>query len=231
MNSEQCVKMMTAMKSACQSEAEFWSALTQVSSAAPVSAASSDAEESVKPKSKKAEKASDAAPKEKKPSAWNLLVTQTVSEMKQSGWESWTDLKGTVWPASVSVVLKDKKGVESEQFVYSCGEHEGKQPSPALGGMVRASYLKAKSDPEHAAKLAKKAEKSSGASVASEGSDAEAAPVAVKKGGRPPMTEEQKTAAKLKRAIKKAADAEAASAPIPLRGEWAELEDQKEKEE
>ena len=223
--------MMTAIKSACQSEAEFWSALTQVSSAAPVSAASSDAEEPVKPK--KSKKASDAAPKEKKePTDWNKLVTQTVSEMKQSGWESWTDLKGTVWPASLSVVLKDKKGVESEQFVYSCGEHEGKQPSPALGGMVRASYLKAKSDPEHAAKVAKKAEKSSAAaSVASEGSDAEAVPVAVKKGGRPPMTDEQKTAAKLKRAIKKAADAEAASAPIALRGEWAELEDQKEKEE
>ena len=72
--------------------------------------------------------------------------------------------------------------------------------------------------------------------MASEASDAEAAPVAVKKSGRPPMTEEQKAAAKLKRAIKKAAEAEAAaSAPpassVPLRGEWAEMEDQKEKEE
>jgi hypothetical protein len=241
MNSEQCVMMMTAMKSACQSEAEFFSALTQMSSGAEAPALKAKKSK----KSKKAEKASDAAPKEKKePTAWNLLVSQTVSEMKQSGWESWTDLKGAVWPASLSVVVKDKKGVESEQFVFSSGEHEGKQPSPALGGMARASYLKAQSDPEHAAKVsayhAKLAEKrSAAASVASaEGSDAEAAPVAVKKSGRPPMTEEQKAAAKLKRAIKKAAEAEAAaSAPpassVPLRGEWAEMEqnEQKEKEE
>ena len=238
MNSEQCIKVIEALEPACQSSEVFWASISEALAirekylAGAAEQKQSTAEAVAAPKkSKKAEKASDAAPKEKKPTAWNLLVTQTVSEMKQSGWESWTDLKGTVWPASVSVVMKDKKGVESEQFVYSCGEYEGKQPSPALGGMVRASYLKAKSDPEHAAKLAKKAEKSSGASVASESSDAEAAPVAVKKGGRPPMTEEQKTAAKLKRAIKKAADAEAASAPIPLRGEWAELEDQKEKEE
>ena len=242
MNSEQCVMMMTAMKSACQSEAEFFSALTQMFSAAPVPTASSDAEESVKPKkSKKAEKASDVAPKEKKaPSPWNLFVTHTVSEMKQSGWESWTDAKGTVWPASLSAMVKDKKGVESEQFVYSYGEHEGKQPSPALGGMARASYLKVKSGAELIDLVNKLAEKrSAAASVASaEGSDAEAAPVAVKKSGRPPMTEEQKAAAKLKRAIKKAAEAEAAaSAPpassVPLRGEWAEMEqnEQKEKEE
>ena len=240
MNSEQCMKMIEALEPACQSSEVFWASISEALAirekylAGAAEQKQSTAEAVAAPKkSKKAEKASDAAPKEKKePTAWNLLVTQTVAEMKQSGWESWTDLKGTVWPASLSVVMKDKKGVESEQFVYSCGEHEGKQPSPALGGMVRASYLKAKSDPEHAAKLAKLAEKrSAAASVASESSDAEAAPVAVKKGGRPPMTEEQKTAAKLKRAIKKAADAEAASAPIPLRGEWAELEDQKEKEE
>ena len=237
MNSEQCVMMMTAMKSACQSEAEFFSALTQMSSGAEAPALKAK-------KSKKAEKAEKASDAQKAPTAWNVLVTQTVSEMKQSGWESWTDLKGTVWPASLSVLMKNKTGLESEQFVFSSGEHEGKQPSPALGGMARASYLKAQSDPEHAAKVsayhAKLAEKrSAAASVASaEGSDAEAAPVAVKKSGRPPMTEEQKAAAKLKRAIKKAAEAEAAaSAPpassVPLRGEWAEMEqnEQKEKEE
>jgi len=164
--------------------------------------------------SKKAKepKASDGAPKEKKePSAWNLLVTQTVSEMKQSGWESWTDLKGVVWPASKKMEVKG-----AEQYVYDGGEHDGKSPSPALGGMVRASYLKAQSDPAHKAKAeayhAKLAERRSNAST---GSGAKEEPVAdapeagAKKGGRPKMTDEQKAAAKAKREAKKAAEAAA----------------------
>ena len=171
-------------------------------------------------KAEAAEESSDAAPKEKKePTAWNLLVTQTVSEMKQSGWESWTDLKGTVWPASRSAMLKDKKGVESEQFVYDGGDHDGKQPSPALGGMVRASYLKGLTDPEAKAKAeayhAKLAEKRSTSGSVTSGA-AEAEPVAdgeapaKKKSGRPKMTDEQKAAAKAKKEAKKAAEAAAA---------------------
>jgi len=228
MNTEQCMKMMTAMKSACSSEAEFWYALKLMGSVKPSEPSETPSEAPV-PKARKSPKSSDAAPKA--PSAWNLMVTQTVSEMKQSGWTSWTDAKGGVWPASRSDTVKDKSGAESEQYVYDGGAHDGKQPSPALGGMARASYLKGQSEPEHAAKVAayhaKKAEKSSAAaSVASVSSDAEAE-AAPKKGGRPKMTEEQKAAAKLKREAKKAA----APAPIALRGEWAELEEQKEKEE
>jgi hypothetical protein len=171
----------------------------------------------VKPgkKSKKAKaEASDAPPKEKKePSAWNLLVTQTVSEMKQSGWQGWTDLKGVAWPGSKRMELKG-----AEQYVYDGGEHDGKPPSPALGGMVRASYLKAQSDPAHKAKAeayhAKLAEKRSNAST---GSGAREEPVAdapeagAKKGGRPKMTDEQKAAAKVKRDAKKASEAAAAA--------------------
>ena len=171
-------------------------------------------------KAEAAEESSDAAPKEKKePTAWNLLVTQTVSEMKQSGWESWTDLKGAVWPASRKSAVKDKKGVESEQFVYDGGDHDGKQPSPALGGMVRASYLKGLTDPEAKAKAeayhAKLAEKRSTSGSVTSGA-AEAEPVAdgeapaKKKSGRPKMTDEQKAAAKAKKEAKKAAEAAAA---------------------
>jgi len=178
----------------------------------------------VKPKGKKgkkaeaAEESSDTAPKEKKePTDWNKLVTQTVSEMKQSGWESWTDLKGAVWPASRKSTVKDKKGVESEQFVYDGGDHDGKQPSPALGGMVRASYLKSLTDPEAKVKAekyhAKLAEKRSTSGSVTSGA-AEAEPVAdseapKKKGGRPKMTDEQKAAAKAKKEAKKAAEAAA----------------------
>jgi hypothetical protein len=175
-------------------------------------------------KAEAAEESSEATSEEQKPakapSAWNVLVTQTVSEMKQSGWESWTDLKGTVWPASRKATVKDKKGVESEQFVYDGGDHDGKQPSPALGGMVRASYLKGLTDPEAKAKAeayhAKLAEKRSTSGSVTSGA-AEAEPVAdgeapaKKKGGRPKMTDEQKAAAKAKKEAKKAAEAAAAT--------------------
>ena len=169
-------------------------------------------------KAKKAEAAeggSDEAKPAKEPTAWNILVSGTVAEMKQSGWASWKDLKGVVWPGSRVGPVKDKKGAETgaEQFVYDGGEHDGKPPSPALGGMVRASYLKAQGDPVHRAKAeayhAKLAEKRSNAST---GSGAKEEPVAdapeagKKAGGRPKMTEEQKAAAKLKRDAKKAAE-------------------------
>ena len=115
--------------------------------AAKASASSSDAEGPKKPK--KAKKAAavegggaEAPPKEKRPpSAWNLLVTKTVSDMRQSGWESWTDAKGVLWPASKVATVKG-----AEQYVYDGGDHDGKPPSPALGGMLRASYLKGRAD-------------------------------------------------------------------------------------
>jgi hypothetical protein len=177
-------------------------------------------------KSKASSAASDAGsaaePKEAKaPSAWNTLVASTVAEMKQSGWESWTDLKGVSWPASRRGTVKDKSGAEREAFVFDGGEHDGKEPSPALGGMVRASFLKAQSDPAAAEKArayhAKLAEKRSASASTGSGereepvADAEGAPVA-KKSGRPKMTDEQKAAAKVKREAKKAAEAAAPAA-------------------
>jgi hypothetical protein len=166
---------------------------------------------------KKAKKAAaepaEALKPSKAPSAWNQLVAQTVAEMRESGWQSWTDLKGVVWPASKRALVKDKSGALSEAWVYDGGEHDGKPPSPALGGMVRASCLKAQSDPEVMAKAlayhAKLAEKrqSSSSSASVSGASAAEPPKKV----RAKMTEEQKAAAAAKRAAKKAG-AEAASA-------------------
>jgi hypothetical protein len=165
------------------------------------------------PKAKRAPKKAAAEVPEgeekvpKAPSAWNQLVAQTVSDMKENGWESWTDLKGVVWPGSKLATVKDKKsGAESEQYVYDGGEHDGKVPTPALGGMVRSSCLKAQNDPEamrkalaHHAKLAEKRSQASGSVAEGE------AP----KKGRAKMTEEQKATAAKKRAAKKAAEATA----------------------
>lgn len=181
-------------------------------------------------KAQKSKKASSAAsdegsatePKEAKaPSAWNTLVAETVADMKQSGWESWTDLKGVSWPASRRGTMKDKSGGQREAFVFDGGEHDGKEPSPALGGMVRASFLKAQSDPAAAEKArayhAKLAEKRSASASTGSGergepvADAEGVPT--KKSGRPKMTDEQKAAAKVKREAKKAAEAAAPEAP------------------
>ena len=98
---------------------------------------------------KEAEEGSEQGAEEVKaskgPSAWNMLVTQTVADMKQSGWPSWTDFHDTVWPASRSAMVKDKSGSERSAFVFDGGPHDGKEPSPALGGMKRASFLKVQS--------------------------------------------------------------------------------------
>jgi hypothetical protein len=166
-------------------------------------------------KVKPVDDSASATSEPKAPSAWNTLVAQTVADMKQNGWTSWTDLKGAVWPASRAGTIKDKSGAEVAGFVYDGGAlTDGKPPSPALGGMVRASFLKSQSDPAHAAKAAAYHEKlsekrSAGGSV---GSGEEAAPVAdaPKKAGRRKMTEEEKAAAAVKRAEKKAAEKPAA---------------------
>jgi hypothetical protein len=165
-------------------------------------------------KAAKAEAEAEGSAEPRAPSAWNLLVAQTVADMKQSGWESWTDLKGTVWPASRRGPIKTAGGSESEGFVYDGGEKtDGKAPSPALGGMVRASYLKAQTDPAALAKAqayhAKLDEKRSAASASvgegeKEAPVADAAAVQPKKAGRKPMTDEQKAEAAAKRAAKKA---------------------------
>jgi hypothetical protein len=168
-------------------------------------------------------------PKEAKtPSAWNTLVAETVAQMKAEGWPAWTDLKGVQWPASRRGTVKDKSGAEREAHVYDGNPvataegataivTDGKEPSQALGGMVRASFLKAQSDPEAEAKArkyhAKLAEKRSASSMGSaekeepvaDAEDAPAAPAPKKeRKKRQPMTEEQKAAAKVKREAKKA---------------------------
>jgi hypothetical protein len=194
-------------------------------------------------------KAAKAEPKEPKepraPTAWNLLVQSTVADMKQSGWESWTDAKGVVWPGSRR---------ESESFVYDGGEHDGKPPSPARGGMVRASYLKSsaagavaeavaapsasaasvKAEPKKAGRPKMTAEQKAEAAAkraakAESGSEsASASGDKPKKAGRPKMTAEQKAAAAAKRAEKKAAsasasDAESVQTCSAVPDGWAEL--------
>ena len=166
-------------------------ALPKAAGALPSALPKAAPKAAVKAKKPKAEP-SDASTEPKAPSAWNVLVTHTVSDMKQNGWTAWTDAKsGIVWPASRPMIVTDKKGQKVSDFVYDGGEHDGKAPSPALGGMVRASFLKGPSAKASAAGSVP----SGTASVASE----------PKKIGRPKMTPEQKEAAVAKRAAKKAA--------------------------
>ena len=85
-----------------------------------------------------AEKASASAPAaaaaEPKPNAWLTLVADTVKQMAERGWTSWTDAKGNVWAGSVA-------GPDG-RHVYAEGPHAGKAPSHQRGGMARASYIK-----------------------------------------------------------------------------------------
>ena len=216
--------------SAMRSENSELKAMLQSAPSAFASAASAEpSAKKTKTKTKssatKAED-TDAEPKvAKAPSAWNVLVAETVADMKQSGWTSWTDLKGAVWPGSRSATVKDKSGSERSAFVFDGGSQDGKEPSPALGGMVRASYLKAQTDPEAAAKARKYHEKLAEKRSAASGSvgeaeveaDAEEAP-AKKKAGRPKMTDEQKAEAKAKKEAKVAAETapETAAVPAPV---------------
>jgi hypothetical protein len=205
----------------------------------------------VEPSAKPSAKAPKAEPKEPKaPTAWNMLVQSTVADMRQNGWESWTDAKGTVWPASRRGAVKDKSGAESEGFVYDGGEHDGKAPSPAMGGMLRASYLKsaaapyatvapsatASAEPKKAGRPPMTAEQKAAAAAKREakkasaeqsGSDSAAEADKPKKAGRPPMTAEQKAAAAAKRAAKKASaphsDAESVQTCSAMPEGWAEL--------
>jgi hypothetical protein len=150
--------------------------------------------------------------------------------MKQNGWASWTDLKGVVWPASRSGVVKDKSGADFATFVYDGGAHDGKVPSPALGGMVRASYLKAQTDPVAMATAKKYHEKLAekrSASGSSVGSAEKEAPVAdeaeAPKKARKPQSEETKAAAAAKRAATKAAKALPAAPAAPAAEEFEDV--------
>lgn len=218
-----------------QSAAEQMAAITEMRKALgmgefilPSSASSATGKSKKGRKSKKAAPAegeAEQAPKEKgPPSAWNTLIASTVADMRSNGWPAWTDLKEVTWPASRRGMVKDKSGAEREAYVFDGGEYDGKEPTQAIGGMVRASYLKCLTDPEAAEKArkhhAKLAEKRSAASSASAGSGEKDAPVAdeptvvaPKKGaGRPKQTDAQKAAAKAEREAKKAAESKAAAA-------------------
>jgi hypothetical protein len=213
--------------SALRSEnSELKGMLQSAASAAASAAAAEPSAKKTKTKTKSSAKKeaedADAEPKAAKaPSAWNVLVAETVADMKQNGWTSWTDLKEVVWPGSRSATVKDKSGSERSAFVFDGGLHDGKEPSPALGGMVRASYLKAQTDPEAAAKARKYHEKLAEKRSAASGSVGEAEPIvdaeeapAKKKAGRPKMTDEQKAEAKAKKEAK-AEKPETAAVPAP----------------
>ena len=187
-----------------------------------------------KTKKTKTAAAEGSAKETREPTAWNTLVTTTVADMRQNGWQSWTDLSGKEWPASRAGNVKDKSGAERSTHVYDGGDHDGKEPNPSLGGMVRASYLKAQSDPVAAEKArkyhAKLAEKRSaaGSTGSGEKGEPEADAEAPKKAGRRKMTDKEKADAKLNREAKKAAEA---AKPEPEEAEAEEAEAEAEAEE
>ena len=152
---------------------------------APVSA------KTKKSKKPKAEEPSDSAePKEPKaPNAWMTLIANTVTDMKSNGWTEWTDVDGKLWNGSRPQTVTDAKGQKVSDHVYDGGEHNGKAPSHALGGMKRASFLKGQNDPAAAAKSKAYrdglAEKRSASSVGSAEKDAPVADEPKKKAGRP----------------------------------------------
>ena len=157
MNSQQCLTMMAALKSGCQSDAEFWQAVAELqrpgAGAAPEPkrrgplplaerTPEQQAAHAAKKAARAAEKASGgsapaaaaAAAEPKPPSAWLTLVAHTVKQMAEQGWTSWTDAKGNLWAGSVKA--------PDGRHVYAEGPHAGKAPSHQRGGMARASYLK-----------------------------------------------------------------------------------------
>lgn len=143
------------------------------------------------------------------PSAWNIFLKETVDDMKANGWPAWTGLDGVDYGAAEKATLKDKSGADREAWVYSDGPFKGKEVTPAQGGMTRASFLKAESDPAAKAKalawqakLAEKKAASAGSSTAPSGDEAEST---AEKKPRKPQSEETKAAAALKRAANKAA--------------------------
>ena len=174
-------------------------------------------------KKPRAKKAPEPSGEKKAPSDWDVLLANTIEDMKASGWPEWTDADGVLWPASRLDTVTDKKGNSTEAYVFDGGDHDGKPPSRALGGMKRASFLKAQADPAAAEKAkayrAKLAEKRAASST---GSAEKKEPVADEtvesedeKPKRKPQSEETKKAAAEKRAAtiaKKAAEAAAAVA-------------------
>lgn len=150
--------MMEALKSGCQSDAQFWAAVAELRQSGGPSGASSDAEgggsvpaaaEQKKkrgpkplaertPEQQAAHAAKMAAKVPRAQSdtqkAWIALVSDTVKEMGAHGWTAWKDAKGVLWAAS-------ELNAEGHH-VYSDGPHAGKPASHQRGGMARASFIK-----------------------------------------------------------------------------------------
>ena len=176
-----------------------------------------------KPRAKKDPKPEPSG--EKAPlSGWNLIVANTVEEMKSSGWSEWTDADGELCPASRLETVTDKKGVSSEIYVFDGGKWDGKPPSWAQG-MKRASYLKAQADPVAAEKRvayrAKVDEKQAEKRASSTGSAEKKEPVADKKvesvaeeKPKKKQSEETKQKRAATIAANKAAEAAAAAAAV-----------------
>jgi hypothetical protein len=181
-------------------------------------------------KKPRAKKAPEPSGEKKAPSDWDVLLANTIEDMKASGWPEWTDADGVLWPASRLDTVTDKKGNSTEAYVFDGGEHDGKPVSRALGGMKRASFLKAQTDPAAAEKAkayrAKLAEKRAASST---GSAEKKEPVAddeavAEKPKRKPQSEETKKAAAEKRAATKAKKAAEAPAVAPAVAD-AEIKD------
>jgi hypothetical protein len=111
----------------------------------PSAAASAPVAAAAAKKAKKEKPAKDPdAPKKELPEgvkAWNAFVTQTIEDMAQKGWEAFTDLSGKAWAGS--------KPAEDGTHVFS---DTGDKPSRVKGGLVYASLLRARDDPEAAAR-------------------------------------------------------------------------------
>ena len=210
-SNQSVIDQLTVMEKAC---AEIRKTLGLAELSAPSASASAK-----KPRTKKDPKPEPSGEK-KAPSEWDLLIANTVEEMKTSGWPEWTDADGVLWHASRLDKVTDKKGVSTEAYVFDGGDHDGKPVSRALGGMKRASFLKAQTDPAAAekakayrAKLAEKRASSTGSAEKKEPVADEKVESEDEKPKRKPQSEETKKAAAEKRAATKAKKAAEAAAP------------------
>ena len=153
--------MLAALKSGCQSDAEFWAAIAELRQSGAEQSVPSDSETSTaapapkkrgpKPLAERtpeqqaahaakmvAKKAGGSAePKQQSGAvkAWIQLCSDTVKEMNGHGWAAWKDPKsGTMWSGSTL----NAEG----NYVFAEGVHAGKAASNQRGGMARASYIK-----------------------------------------------------------------------------------------
>ena len=213
------IDQLTVMEKAC---AEIRKTLGLAELSAPSAPAK-------KPRAKKDPKPEPSGEK-KAPSDWDVLLANTIEDMKASGWPEWTDADGVLWHASRLDTVTDKKGNSTETYVFDGGDHDGKPVSRALGGMKRASFLKNQNSPEgiekakaYRAKLAEKRASSTGSAEKKEPVSDEKVEEEEKPKKKPQSEEtKQKRAATI--AAKKVAEAAAAAAAVAAAKE-DEIED------